>query len=174
MTPCPAGIGRLIYQGFFEPDFIPLYDHPENRTEARRTLCQGTSVNGLRPGSRGRGARSSRADRRATSRSKSSRTGVGVTDCASASPTRVEPSMGAVPAADDSQAARSAAEPVNTTTREEVINGAYLRTLGHAMVPRGGRIMYRQRYPRCMPSAARTTRPRSARRGSVKRRAIPC
>ena len=40
MTPSPALFGRLIYQCFFEPDFIPLYDHPQNRTKARRSLCQ--------------------------------------------------------------------------------------------------------------------------------------
>ncbi len=39
--PLPADLGRLIYKGFFQPDFIPLYDHPENRTKARCPLRQG-------------------------------------------------------------------------------------------------------------------------------------
>ena len=80
------------------------------------------SVNGFRAGSRGRGAFSSQADRRATSRSRSSRAGAGVRDCAGVTPTPSGLSVtGTVPAADDSQAASTATLPVNTATREEVI-----------------------------------------------------
>ena len=51
MSTCPAHLGRLIYQGFFEPDFIPFYDHPQNRPEAIAAPATGSVLGRAAPGS---------------------------------------------------------------------------------------------------------------------------